>query len=86
MPVVALGTTEAHEAVPPEAGVVSTKLDVLTGALRRFVADPEEAAARGRAARAAALARYGLGRFLADWDALLAGWAGAPTRHPEVVA
>src|ERR671938_804 len=30
MPVVALGTTEVHEAVPPEAGVVSTRLDVLT--------------------------------------------------------
>jgi hypothetical protein len=25
----------------------------------------------GKAARAAATARYGLGRFLADWDALL---------------
>jgi hypothetical protein len=79
MPVVALGTTEVHEAVPPEAGVVSTKLDVLAGALARLVADPAEAAERGHAARAAALERYGLGRFHADWNDVLAAWVGAAT-------
>jgi Glycosyl transferases group 1 len=68
MPVVALGTTEAHEAVPHEAGAVSTRIDVLTGAMRRLIDDPGEADARGSAARAAALERYGLKRFLADWD------------------
>jgi hypothetical protein len=72
MPVVALGTTEVHEAVPPEAGAVSTSVDVLAGAMRRLIEDREEAAARGRAARAAALERYGLERFLADWDDVLA--------------
>jgi Glycosyl transferases group 1 len=72
MPVVALGTTEVHEAVPPAAGAVSTKVDVLVDAMRRLVADREEAAERGRAARAAVLERYGLGRFLGDWDELLA--------------
>jgi len=71
MPVVALATTEAVEAVPPAAGVCSTRLDVLTGAVRRFLADPEAAAAAGRAARAAALSRYGLARFTDDWDRLL---------------
>ena len=71
MPVVALGTTEACEAVPHEAGAVSTRIDVLTGAVRRLIDDPEEAAARGSAARAAALERYGLERFLADWDDVL---------------
>jgi glycosyl transferase family 1 len=76
MPVVALGTTEVHEAVPAGAGVVSTRLDVLSAALRRLMHDPDEAREMGRAARAAALGRYGLRRFLADWDDLLAGWAG----------
>ena len=71
MPVVALGTTEVHEAVPADAGVVSTQVDVLADAMRRLVADREEAAERGRAARAAALERYGLERFLADWDDVL---------------
>jgi len=68
MPVVALGTTEAHEAVPAAAGVVSTRLDVLASEMRRLIDDPDEARARGNAARAAALERYGLERFLADWD------------------
>jgi len=71
MPVVALGTTEVHEAVPAGAGVVSTRVDLLADALRRLVADPDEAAERGRAARDAALERYGLARFLSDWDAVL---------------
>ena len=71
MPVVALGTTEAHEAVPAAAGAVSTRLDVLEAAMRRLVADPDEARARGAAARDAALERYGLERFLADWDGVL---------------
>jgi hypothetical protein len=71
MPVVALATTEAVEAVPPGAGACSTRLDVLTAAVRRYLADPAEAAEAGRVARAAALARYGLGRFLDDWDRLV---------------
>jgi hypothetical protein len=72
MPVVALAATEAIEAVPPEAGVLSTKVHVLADALHAFAADPESAAQAGKEARAAALARYGLGRFLSDWDRLLA--------------
>jgi hypothetical protein len=71
LPVVALATTEVAEAVPPEAGVVSNRLDVLRGALRRLVDDPEEARERGRAAREAVLARYGLARFVADWNRVL---------------
>ena len=35
------------------------------------MADPDEAAEAGRVARTAALARYGLGRFVDDWDRLL---------------
>lgn len=71
MPVVALATTEAIEAVPPEAGVISTKLPTLVRALKTFTDDPELAAQTGKAARAVALARYDVRRFLADWDRLL---------------
>ena len=71
MPIVALATTEATEAVPDGAGVTSTSVDVLVDAARRLVADPEDARAKGKAARAAALSRYGLGRFLNDWDQLI---------------
>jgi len=70
-PVVALATTEATEAVPADAGVVSTRVDVLVDAVRRFVADPGWAAHVGKQARDAALARYGLDRFLGDWTRLL---------------
>ncbi len=76
MPVVALATTEVPEAVPPEAGVISTRLDVLADAVRRFADDPDEARAAGRAAREAALSRYGLERFLSDWDDVLMEVAG----------
>jgi hypothetical protein len=71
MPVVALATTEVPDAVPAEAGVISTRVDVLRAALRALVNDPEQARVMGKAARAAALARYGLARFLDDWDAML---------------
>ena len=71
MPVVALATTEVTEAVPPGAGVVSNRIDVLTDSVRDFVADPLHARLVGEGARAAALARYGLSRFLDDWERLL---------------
>jgi hypothetical protein len=71
MPVVALATTEATEAVPIGAGVVSTRLDVLREAVREYLHDPDLARATGLRAREAALGRYSLDRFLADWDRLL---------------
>jgi glycosyltransferase involved in cell wall biosynthesis len=71
MPVVAVATTEVAEAVPKAAGVVSTDVSALRDGLERLVADPDGARAAGREARAAALERYGLARFLADWDAVL---------------
>jgi len=70
MPVVALDTTEASEAVPEGAGVLSNRLDVLTDAVRGFIADPAHAREAGGRAREAALARYGLSRFLDDWERL----------------
>ena len=71
LPVVVPATTEAHEAVPPEAGVCSTDVDRLVRELRALVAEPERARERGAAARAYARSRYGLDRFLRDWDAVL---------------
>jgi glycosyltransferase involved in cell wall biosynthesis len=76
MPVVALATTEAIEAVPPQAGVVSTRVDTLVEAARRYLSDPDLAREHGDAARRTALERYGLDRFLADWDRLVKEVAG----------
>jgi hypothetical protein len=52
--------------------VLSTRPDRLAAAVRHFVDEPDAARLAGKAARAAALERYGLERFLADWDRLLA--------------
>ena len=73
MPVLALATTEAVAAVPPEAGEISTDVRRLARRLQAFLVEPELARSCGLAARAAALERYGLKRFLTDWDALLDG-------------
>jgi hypothetical protein len=72
MPVVGLATTEAVEAVPTEAGVLSTRPERLWDAVRTYLHDEDAARLAGKAARAAALERYGLSRFLEDWDGLLA--------------
>ncbi|GAA1167739.1 glycosyltransferase [Streptomyces hebeiensis] len=71
MPVVALATTEVAEAVPPGAGVVSNRLDVLEEAVRGFLKDEEHARRTGERARTAARARYGVNRFLDDWEHLM---------------
>jgi hypothetical protein len=71
MPAVALATTDAPEAVPPDAGILTTSVDELGRAARRLIADTEEARLRGKAAREAALARHGLDRFLKGWDRVL---------------
>ena len=78
LPVLALATTEAARAVPAEAGAVSTSIDDLVRMAARLIDDPDEARTRGLAAREAALARYGLARFLSDWDDVL---EQEPMRH-----
>jgi hypothetical protein len=71
MPVVALATTEVVEAVPAGAGVVTNSLERIVEALRHLGREPEEAMSMGKIGRSAALERYGLDRFLRDWDRLL---------------
>ncbi len=71
MPVVAMATTEVPDAVPAEAGVVTNRVDRAVDGLRRFVAEPEAARRAGDEARRVALDRFGLKRFLDDWDLLL---------------
>lgn len=71
MPVVAPACTEAVRAVPPGAGVLSTRVDDLVAAVAELVADPGRAAAMGAAARRCALRDHGLAQFLDRWDHLL---------------
>lgn len=72
MPVLALGTTEAFRAVPATAGVCSTDLDELITGARRACHDHDQARTWGEAARAHALDRYGIDRFVEQWSACLA--------------
>lgn len=71
MPVLALSTTEAPLAVPTGTGVLSNNLDELIEAARYWFTNPGAARETGLRARNHALARYGLDRFLDDWDGLL---------------
>ena len=71
MPVLALATTEAVAAVPDDAGVLATRVDTLVDAAHWLIEEPGQARLLGNRARQVALARYGLDRFLADWDRLL---------------
>jgi hypothetical protein len=71
LPVVALATTAAPDAIPAGTGVVSTRVDDLVAALRAYIADRDFATAVGQAARAHALRAFGLDRFLDDWERLL---------------
>ncbi|MEU4199925.1 glycosyltransferase [Streptomyces sp. NPDC045470] len=71
MPVVALATTEAAEAVLPGTGTLSNRPETLARAARTYLEDPDAAAEDGARARQAALERYGLKRFLHDWERVL---------------
>jgi hypothetical protein len=79
MPVVVLAATEAVDAVPAAAGVVSSRPDRLAAAAAELLDDPDRARSVGAAAREAALSRYGLARFLADWDERLRAWVPGAT-------
>ena len=71
MPVVVVASTESAVAVPAGTGAVSTRPDDLAVALRELCADRDLARAVGDQARAHALRRFGLGRFLHEWDEVL---------------
>ncbi len=71
LPIVALATTEVPAAVPASAGIVSNRLETLEDGIRQLLEDPARARRMGRVARRAARERYGLERFLRDWDVLL---------------
>jgi hypothetical protein len=82
MPVVVLDATEASRAVPPAAGARSADITELVAATRALLADPDEARRRGLIARQAALDRYGLPRFLHEWDLAFKEVAEIPSRVP----
>lgn len=80
VPIVGLATTEMATAVGP-GGYVDTDLDALIGRMRELIANPALARRLGERGRRHALERFGIARFVADWNAALrqvCGAAGAP--------
>jgi hypothetical protein len=71
MPVVALATTEAPEALAGSGAVLTNRLEDLRRAVAEYMADPDAAAHAGSQCRAHYLRHFGLPRFHADWDRLL---------------
>ena len=71
LPVAVVGLLEAALVVPNAAGVVTNRPDVLATELAHLLADEDEAVQRGRVARQVALDRFGIGRFVDDWQHLL---------------
>lgn len=83
MPVVVLDTTDVSRVVPARrAGARSTDVTELVTATRALLNDPHEALRRGLIARRAALDRYGLPRFLHDWDLTFKETAETALRAP----
>ena len=77
LPIVGLATTELVTVIRNgENGFIDTRLERLVEAMRRLLADPAEARRLGAAARATALERFGIERFVADWERALRRVAG----------
>jgi hypothetical protein len=83
VPVVALATTAVPGAiVDGETGYISCDIAVLIERMRRLLADQAEARRLGANARAVARERFGLDRFVRDWDAAIWRAVGeAPTAN-----
>ncbi|HSV18286.1 MAG TPA: glycosyltransferase [Casimicrobiaceae bacterium] len=78
LPVVGLATTELPRIIADSGGgYVDTELARLVDVSRRLLRDPAEADRLGRAAQAYARERFGIERFVRDWNAVFAEVAGA---------
>ena len=73
LPIVGLATTEMAVAVENGvSGYVDTRLERLAAHMRRLLNDAEEARHLSEGARRIARARFGIERFVRDWNAALA--------------
>lgn len=82
MPVVALATTELPTVIEHgRSGFVSCDPDALIGHMRALLEDPGLAREIGAHGRRVALERFGLARFIRDWNAAFAEVTGTRTAH-----
>jgi glycosyltransferase involved in cell wall biosynthesis len=77
MPIVALATTELPTVIENgKSGYLSCNIDELIVHMRRLLREPEEARQLGAYARKVALERFGIDRFIRDWNAAFAQVVG----------
>jgi hypothetical protein len=73
VPIVGFATTELPTVVANDvSGYIDTSLSRLVPRMRALLDDPDLARRLGQGARRAALVRFGIGRFVQDWNAALA--------------
>ena len=78
MPVVALATSELPTVIENgETGYISCDIDKLIDAMQFLLAKPKEALRLGANARAVARERFGLDRFIRDWNNAFAQCMGS---------
>ena len=78
LPVVALATTEMATVIQNGVnGYADTREEVLVERLRELMADPRHARELSLGARRTARERFGIERFVQDWNAVLAEVTGA---------
>lgn len=71
MPVVGLATTEMATAIDNGVtGIVDTRIDRLIDAMQELCRDPGEARRLGENGRKAAQERFGMSRFIDDWNSV----------------
>jgi hypothetical protein len=77
LPVIGLATTELPRIIQESGGgYVDTELARLVDVSRLLLRDPGEAQALGRKAQAFARERFGIERFVADWNRVLRDFIG----------
>jgi glycosyltransferase involved in cell wall biosynthesis len=70
LPVVALATTELVTVIKDgENGFIDTNVENLICRMRQLLADPKEARLIGETGRRTVQERFGLERFVTDWEA-----------------
>ena len=85
MPVVALATTEMVTVIRDgRNGFIDTSLERLVERMKFLLAHRDAATSLGRAARLAALERFNIARFVADWNAAFLEVTGS--KHERFVA
>ncbi|RPI22393.1 MAG: glycosyltransferase family 1 protein [Acidobacteria bacterium] len=82
LPVIGLATTEMVTAVENGvSGYVSTNVQSLITIMKRLLGDPNEARKLGEGARCRAVERFGIERFIRDWDEALRFVCGGTLRN-----